>query len=132
MNEKYILLIGRWSPFHNGHKYIVDSLLAAGKKVCIAIRDTPISDKNPYPSWMRKEMFFAVYGQSNPNLMVIQIPDIEMVVVGRKVGYGLLEVPEDIKKISATDIRAKKSFELPEEVKELIKRDKKWIKKCLK
>jgi len=120
MSEKYILLIGRWNPFHNGHKYMVDSLLAAGKKVCIAIRDTPTSDKNPYCSWMRKEMIYAVYGNTNPNIKVIEIPDIEMVVVGRKVGYGLLEVPENIKKISATDIRAKKSFELPEEVKNLI------------
>lgn len=78
-----------------------------------------MSEKDPYPADFRKKMIEAVY-KDNPLVKVIIIPDIEGVCVGRGVGYFIMEVPQDIKKISATDIRAGKCFELPEEIKEMI------------
>lgn len=47
-NKKYVLFIGRWQPFHDGHKYLIDKLLSKGKNICIGIRDTEISKENPY------------------------------------------------------------------------------------
>ena len=47
-HKRYALFIGRWQPFHLGHKYLVDQELKAGKDVAIAIRDTELSEKNPY------------------------------------------------------------------------------------
>lgn len=103
--KKYVLYIGRWQPFHNGHKYIIDKALGVGKSVLIAVRDTPLTDSDPYTVQERIEMIEAVY--QDQDVKVIPIPDIESVNIGRKVGYEVVryDVPEDIAGISATDIR---------------------------
>ena len=116
---KYYLFIGRWSPFHEGHKYIIDSFVNNGKPVCIAIRDTPKDEKNPYPIEVRKKMIEAVY-KDNPNVKVIIIPDIAGVCVGREVGYSIIQVPDEIKFISGTKIRAGKCDSIPDEVKKVV------------
>jgi len=118
-NEKYYLFIGRWSPFHSGHKYIIDSFVDNGKLVCIAVR----ASKEKYPVHIRKKMIERCYAKEieEKRVTVIVIPDIEGVCVGRKVGYSIIEVPEKIKKISGTKIRQGKSDALPEGTKEVIK-----------
>jgi adenylylsulfate kinase len=110
---KYNLFIGRFSPFHNGHKAIIDSFVDNGKPVCIAIRQS----EEKYTALERYQMIRAVYGD---RVKIIQIPDIEQVCIGRKVGYSIVEVPEDIKQISGTKIRNGKSTDVPKEVQELI------------
>ena len=49
---KYTLFIGRWSPFHYGHKYIIDTYVKNNKPVCIAIRNS----KEKYSLDLRKKM----------------------------------------------------------------------------
>jgi len=115
MSDRYFLFIGRWSPFHEGHKYIVDSFVNNGKKVCVAVRDS----EEKYPTEVRKKMIEAVY-KDNPNVEIIIIPDIEGVCVGRKVGYCLIEAPDEIKKISGTGIRAGTCDAIPDEVQRVI------------
>jgi len=44
--SKYSLMIGRYQPFHEGHQKLVQKVLDEGKKVCIALRDTPIDENN--------------------------------------------------------------------------------------
>lgn len=90
-----------------------------GKPVCIAIRNT----EEKYPVSLRMLMIKAVYEKEIENDMVkvIVIPDIEGVAVGRGVGYYLVDVPQNIKRISGTDIRKGLSVEVPEEVKKIIK-----------
>jgi len=105
LSEKYNLFIGRWSPFHEGHKYIIDSFLNNGKKVCIAIRDTFIDVSNPFSAELRKMRIEEVY-KDNPDVKVIVIPDVDQVVVGRGVGYSIVEAPESIRLISGTKMRA--------------------------
>jgi len=90
----YSLFIGRFSPFHNGYKYIIDKALKKGKDVCIAIRDTKLSDKDPYTYEQRKKMIDKVYedkiyGFEDDKIKIIKIPDIESVNVGRKAGYDI-------------------------------------------
>jgi len=104
MTDRYNLFIGRWSPFHEGHKYIIDSFANNGKKVCVAVRDTYIDSKNPFSAELRKKRIEDIY-KDNQNVKVIVIPDIEQVVVGRGVGYSLVEAPEQIQKVSGTEIR---------------------------
>ena len=115
---KYNLFIGRWCPFHNGHKTIIDSFLKNGKPVCVAIRETD----EKYPVLVRHEMIRAVYEEEYKSglLKIVTIPDITQVCIGRGVGYSVVEVDKDIKAISATDIRAGKSFDMPQVVKRII------------
>lgn len=98
------LFIGRWSPFHEGHKYIIDSFINNGESVCIAIRDTQLSEKDPFPTELRKKIIENYYSGSD-KVKVIVIPDIDGVCVGRGVGYSIMQVPENIEIISGTKKR---------------------------
>ena len=68
-------------------------------------------------------MIRSVYEDEIYNGMVelIRIPDIIGVAVGRDVGYFYVDLPEEIKKISGTNIREGKSFDVPPEVEKIIK-----------
>jgi adenylylsulfate kinase len=114
------LFIGRWQPFHNGHAYIVQQALDAGKHVCIAVRDTPLSDSDPYSMRERIEMISATYSEYGDRVVVIPVPDIESVNIGRKVGYEVVryDAPDDIEGISATEIR-----------KAMAENDSTWVNK---
>lgn len=119
-HKLYAMFIGRWQPFHKGHKYLVDQALAEGKHVAIAIRDTELSEKNPYTVEQRREMVWRLYGNT---VKVIVIPDIESINIGRKVGYEVnrIDAPEEITKISGTNVRAGKDTNVPPEVEEYVK-----------
>lgn len=108
-----MLFIGRYVQFHRGHKYIIDSALDNGHEVVVAIRETD----EIVPPQVRKEAIEAVYGSA---VRVITIPDIDMVAVGRKVGYAVVAVPEDIAEISGTAIRAGEQHEIVPEAKGVI------------
>ncbi len=98
------LFIGRWQPFHKGHKLMIDKVLAEGKPVVIAIRDTVISEENPYTVEERKQMIRKVYGKK---VKIIVVPDVAEVCYGRKVGYAIrnIRLNEEMEKISGTKIR---------------------------
>lgn len=106
---KYTLFIGRWQPFHKGHQYIVDSYVKNNKSVCIAIRDTNITKKDPIPAEVRKKIIENIY-KDNEMVKVMIIPDIETVAVGRDVGYSIMQVPDEIKNISGTKVREEKTI----------------------
>tara|TARA_Y100001980_G_C14497680_1_gene273995 strand:- start:539 stop:889 length:351 start_codon:yes stop_codon:yes gene_type:complete len=108
---KYSLFIGRWQPWHKGHRWLIDQRVSQGKNVCIAIRDI-ISDKNnPFnPIDVKKNIEKELDELIKKQIVkVIIIPDIESVNYGRGVGYDIIEhiPPQDIKKISATKIRSR-------------------------
>ena len=97
--SKRMLIIGRWCPFHNGHKYLVDSHLNGGTPVCIAIRDTD----EKYTAEQRKQMIEAVYPDKK-KVKVVIIPDIMGVAVGRGVGYFIAKVPEEVQECTGGGI----------------------------
>ncbi len=106
---KYSMFIGRWQPFHDGHKWLVNERLKLGKNVLICIRDMEPDENNPWNSHQVEQAINYVY-RNNDNVKVMIIPDIESVNYGRGVGYEIIEhkPPRDIKEISATKIRESK------------------------
>jgi len=102
---KRAMFVGRWQPFHNGHKWLIDQKLSQKKPILIAVRDIPPDDKNPFTTEQTVEMINKVYAEHD--VEVISIPDIESVNYGRGVGYEINEhvPPENIGFISATSIR---------------------------
>ena len=108
-HKKYSLFVGRWQPFHRGHEALIRKVLAEGKNVLIAIRDTNKSKQNPYNLSDRFKMIRKVF-PGTKRVEVISIPDIDEIVYGREVGYKIreLKLPKKIEKISATKIRNKK------------------------
>lgn len=99
------MFVGRWQPFHKGHEWLIRQKLDKGIPILIAVRDIPPDEKNPYTTDETASMLNAAF--ENEDVEVIAIPDIESVNYGRGVGYEINEYkpPEDIKRISATQIR---------------------------
>ena len=107
--KQYSMFIGRWQPWHEGHRWLIDQRLNDGKNVLICIRDIQPDEKNPFrasevESNIKKELWQLV-GQER--VKVIIIPDIESVNFGRGVGYDIIEhvPPQEVGDISATKIR---------------------------
>jgi FAD synthase len=108
-DNQWSLFIGRWQPLHEGHKQLFRQVIDEGGKVCVAIREVEIDDKNPFTSHdimlnVAKEMETEIQAGK---LKVITIPDICSVEFGRGVGYDIIEhiPPQEIAEISATKIR---------------------------
>ena len=106
---QWAMFIGRWQPWHAGHRWLIDQALNEGKKVLLCIRDVPTDEKNPFTPQeveanLKRELWQLV-GQEKVRVMVI--PDIESINIGRGVGYDVIEhvPPSDIHDISATKIR---------------------------
>tara|TARA_B100001250_G_C19816742_1_gene798822 strand:+ start:2469 stop:2798 length:330 start_codon:yes stop_codon:yes gene_type:complete len=105
------MFIGRWQPWHKGHRWLIDQRLNQNKNVLICIREVSLDDKNPYnpddvKTNIENELSELV---RDGRIKVIIIPDIESVNYGRGVGYDIIEhvPPTDIGEISATKIRKK-------------------------
>ena len=106
---KYSMFIGRWQPWHQGHRWLIDQRLNQGKNVLICIRDVEPNEKQP---WTPHEVLMNLSNEledliQEGKVKIIIITDIESVNYGRGVGYEVIEhaPPEDIKEISATKIR---------------------------
>ena len=108
---KYSMFIGRWQPWHEGHRWLIDQRLNEGKNVLICVREVNKGDKNPYdPIEVKNNVEDALKELvKSQRVKVIIIPDIESVNYGRGVGYDIIEhvPPSQIGKISATKIREK-------------------------
>ena len=108
---QYSMFIGRWQPWHKGHRWLIDQRLNENKNILICIREVSKDDQNPYNPQdvkknIEKELKELVDAQ---RVKVIIIPDIESVNYGRGVGYDIIEhvPPSKVGEISATKIRKK-------------------------
>lgn len=108
-DDGFAMFLGRWQPLHDGHKELFSQTLNSGKNICIMIRDTPVSEKNPFTSEQVKQNIEEYYseGVKNGNVVVMVVPNITSINFGRGVGYDIIEhiPPTEIADISATKIR---------------------------
>ena len=107
--KQYSMFIGRWQPWHAGHRWLIDQRLKEGKNVLICIRDIEPDEKNPFTanqvhSNLVVELMDLI---REKKVEIIKIPDIESVNFGRGVGYDIIEhiPPQEVSEISATKIR---------------------------
>jgi len=101
------LFIGRWAPFHEGHRALIESVLRTGKPVVIAIRDTEPSINDPYSTserWTRIQDALRDWGSL---VRIIVIPDIDEVCYGRDVGYAVrrIDLTDELHAVSGTKKR---------------------------
>ena len=104
--KKAVLLPGRWQPLHVGHEWLIQRELDQGKRVVVGIRDTPVSESDPYSADMRKRMIEHRYEGEDVEAWIM--PDIKAISYGRKVGYDLREaddIPPEVFAVSATGVR---------------------------
>jgi cytidyltransferase-like protein len=102
------LFIGRYQPFHPGHKRLIEEGLRRVGQVCIAVRDTHrIDEKNPLPFFAVKQRIEAALSAYAGRFVVVALPNITHVFYGRDVGYAVerIALDEATEEISATNIR---------------------------
>ena len=103
------LLIGRYQPFHAGHKALVAEALKRTGQCCIALRDVGgIDESNPYDFQRVKKEIHSACSDFGDKIKVVELPNIMDVFYGRGVGYNIeeIELSKEIQEISATKIRA--------------------------
>jgi len=105
------MFIGRWQPWHEGHRWLIDQRLKEGKNVWIAIRDVEPNENQP---WTANEVLENLTKQlidliNEGRIRISIVPDIESINYGRGVGYDVIEhvPPNQVEQISATKIRKK-------------------------
>jgi hypothetical protein len=99
------LMLGRYQPWHSGHRALYEEAKKRGNQVVIGVRDTGgISEKDPFEYSKVKQLIL----EDIPDAFVTMMPNITNIVYGRDVGYKIekVELDQDIEAISATQKRA--------------------------
>jgi adenylylsulfate kinase len=103
-------MLGRWQPFHDGHFALFEEIIKRTGQVIIQVRDVQGWGDNPFDFDYVEKKIHERLDPIYPNrFKVILVPNVTNICYGRGVGYKIEEVilPENIQKISATDIRKK-------------------------
>lgn len=111
VNEPTAQLMGRYQPWHAGHRALFVRALERVGQVAILVRTQEKSENNPYSftevaDKIEKDLTQSGYTKDN-DFVIIQVPNITDITTGRDVGYTITAetLPEHIEKISATKIR---------------------------
>lgn len=72
----YLIYIGRFQPFHNGHRDIIDQSLSQCDKLILLVGSatSSISPRNPFTYDQRKEMIETLYGYDVHHKKIIIVP----------------------------------------------------------
>jgi adenylylsulfate kinase len=90
------LFIGRFQPFHEGHKALILKGLDRVGQVCIAVRDTQITDdKNPLPFAEVRTRIEHALRHYEGQIEIISLPNISHVFCGRDEGYVVERIDLD-------------------------------------
>jgi hypothetical protein len=102
------LFIGRYQPFHGGHKALITEGLRRVGQVCVAVRDTNgTDDKNPFDFEYVRARIEHGLREFEGRFTVQRLPNITHVFYGRDVGYAVERIDLDAatNAISATELR---------------------------
>jgi len=91
---KYSMFIGRWQPWHAGHRWLIDQRLNEGKKVLLAIRDVEPDERNP---WTPQEVLtnlthYLLELIQEGRVKIIIIPDISLLILEEELATMLLNI----------------------------------------
>jgi phosphopantetheine adenylyltransferase len=107
--KETVQMLGRWQPWHAGHRALFERAIAKTGQVCIMIRDCQgWNDSNPFAidqvkNYIKRDLDPLYQGQYEIQV----VPNIVEIVYGRDVGYKInkIELSDEIHQISATKIR---------------------------
>ncbi len=107
--KETVQMLGRWQPWHAGHRALFERAIAKTGQVCIMIRDCQgWNNSNPFAveqvkNFIRRDLDPLFQGQYEIQV----VPNIVNITYGRDVGYKIEQETFDevITSISATNIR---------------------------
>ena len=102
-----VQMMGRYQPFHDGHKALFEEAQKKTGQVAIFVRKMPEDEKNPFGHRETETYILKKLSNYLGKFQIIWVPNIVDISYGRDVGYTIskIELPEDIQAISATKIR---------------------------
>ena len=117
MNEPTAQLMGRYQPWHAGHRALFTLAYERVGQVAVLVRSQEYSEfLNPYSYTEVSETIekdLTKHGYIlDKDFIILQVPNITDITYGRKVGYTITEeiLPKHIENISASNIRGKKDL----------------------
>lgn len=113
--KETVQLLGRWQPWHKGHRALFERAIKKTGQVCIMVRDCRgWQNSNPFDfekvkTFIERDLDPLYQGQYE----IILVPNIVNITYGRSVGYTIEEeiFDETITSISATKIRKEMGLE---------------------
>lgn len=105
------LFIGRYQPFHPGHKALIEEGIRREGQAIICVRLMPPDNKNPFTYLEVSARIHKHMAEHKGKFIVSPIPNISAVYYGRDVGYKVeqIHLDADTEAISGTAIRERKS-----------------------
>jgi nicotinamide mononucleotide adenylyltransferase len=105
--KKTSIFIGRFQPFHKGHKVLFLKTLKNSGQVAILIMDSHnVGIKNPLKFNEVKRIINLHLKKYKKKYIFIKIPTVKEVIYGRKVGFKIKKlVNKKTEHISSTQIR---------------------------
>ena len=110
-NKPTVQMMGRYQPWHGGHRELFKQAVKKTGQVAIMVRDMPVDNNNPLEFSEVSEIItedLTKYGFTiGKDYVIMQVPNIVDITYGRDVGYSITleKLPDEIEKISATEIR---------------------------
>ncbi len=113
--KETVQMLGRWQPWHAGHRALFERAIAKTGQVVIMIRDCQgWNGSNPFAAnqvkeFIRRDLDLIYQGQYE----IVLVPNIINITYGRDVGYKIEQevFDETIHSISATKIRKEMGIE---------------------
>ena len=101
-------MLGRFQPFHKGHKHIFYEILKKKGQVFIMVKDVYKIGDNPFKFKDINLMIKKEIKNFISRFKIVKVPNITNVYHGRTVGYKWTKInlPKDIINISGTKIRS--------------------------
>jgi len=103
-------MLGRYQPWHEGHRKLFECIVKKDLQVNIQVKDVQgLDKKNPFSFNKIKKNIQKDLINFRSRVKITKAPNITNIIVGRKVGYKLNKIltPLRYRSISATKIRAK-------------------------
>lgn len=109
------VMIGRFQPFHGGHKALLDQIIARHGFATIMVRMVPCSSDNPIGMQGVFDGIKEVLDADDTykgKYAIMRVPNIAGVYYGRDVGYNVeqIDLGAEIHAISATAIRKERGI----------------------
>tara|TARA_B100000242_G_C43002998_1_gene466046 strand:- start:128 stop:523 length:396 start_codon:yes stop_codon:yes gene_type:complete len=102
---KRAMFVGRWQPFHNGHKQLIDKKLNKGTPVLVCVCDVPPDDENPFST--RETMHMIEVAYQDQDVIVMAVPDVESVNYGKDASYEVKQhATKKDKAVTISDVRS--------------------------
>ena len=103
-------MLGRYQPWHEGHKKLFELIVKKDLQVNIQVKDSQgLDKKNPFSFKKIKKIIEKDLINFKSRIKITKVPNITNIIYGRKVGYKISKIltPKKFRDISATKIRSK-------------------------